>query len=1212
MSDDYTPPNAHNIVFNIEDDYLAPHSHNVVFSLDRAPDITMQYVNTLGWSSSQVGVSNVRGESRSVFAVGFWLANYGWPTIRNQFEYIKTPGFNANVFGQTTIRNRNRPLYVTGFDAAAFTRPFMYNLRQYMNAKGFVSESCGTEHKLYGGLRYIWPRGLDSPTIEKPVVINTTANQYVSLNGRGIAPLAIPPPNVFPQILHLQGMYTNVFGSTRIQINQIEPPGLMATESGQAWVSRSPREVLIIQGIDQSYLGFPKVIDPTQKIYHTDASPIPGGIFGDIQIRNKSRFLNARGFDESLYGDWATIYSNLQYIRPHGLHSLEISQPDIWNKIPSIIPKSFNTETKIFGLAHVGLFIRHIQVRGISGGARFGAHVLTKTPELLNTGFDAKAFGKATVSNYIRYIEVALGDQFSPSQPRLWHFSRYLKTVGSEYTTLGKPDLSHGVREIIYSGAQHSAIAAPTVWFRVRELAPESIFSYFPSWHKVGGTQNIKATGFDAALFGTRIIPVIQNIYAQGLYATLIEKTNIVDLRIRYIRAIGFHSFGQQASDRYGVAKVWNTRQYVVQQYDPNNGLVEQPFGQWTAIANRNRPMQMVGFSAARFGYSVVENKAHPILPSSIQSMAFAKAMISHRVRKIYPDFMEAPYISGWSIVNNSAFVIAPAGFVDSRYGMAEALNTRRYYRWVGAFDASLIGEPMIADRIRSLGIESRYAIQPPSIPIPDVQLLTRYIDVQGFDYPYLGAAELQIRWNKITTRWSHKDLMGEAYVHNVTPELKQKGAVTEVFGDNAIRTQWRDYFIDGISAAIYGNTTIAYRDRQFAVSGFNTMLLGRPRVIKTGAPPYTTQYIYLDGKEADGDQPAREGQGIAIPQAQVSAPRLRTNVIGAYGFVATEFGSAHLQSNGILVQPGISVSAIGQHTVDLYIRTIQAPSLGDLAQIESTRPRVSPHTIYAVVEAPDQAIRNHPGPIPHLVNSMAVFGHPTFTNRLRYLSVQSSNMLSLGNPRIFLAKNYIQVEGIRAFRFGWHNIYDDQPQLVEQYNSISGMIIPRPKIEHIYRGPQWVTVKNDSSTVVSEFGRTNVEHFHRTIVGRGSNMMLMGNSRGETSLYKPQSLWVGFPKPTIPDGFESERFGNTWISRKVRDVTAIGFESYTSEMEASSFKGRMQVKLASPTKPIKPIKQAETQGIFVGATGVPSIRLKTHYIRPDGNSDQFRKGGTT
>ena len=46
------------------------------------------------------------------------------------------------------------------------------------------------------------------------------------------------------------------------------------------------------------------------------------------------------------------------------------------------------------------------------------------------------------------------------------------------------------------------------------------------------------------------------------------------------------------------------------------------------------------------------------------------------------------------------------------------------------------------------------------------------------------------------------------------------------------------------------------------------------------------------------------------------------------------------------------------------------------------------------------------------------------------------------------------------------------------------------------------------------------------------------------------------------------------------------------------------------PCRGIDNIQRVTTQGFISSSHGYSSIKLAQHYIRPDGNSDQYRKGG--
>lgn len=95
---------------------------------------------------------------------------------------------------------------------------------------------------------------------------------------------------------------------------------------------------------------------------------------------------------------------------------------------------------------------------------------------------------------------------------------------------------------------------------------------------------------------------------------------------------------------------------------------------------------------------------------------------------------------------------------------------------------------------------------------------------------------------------------------------------------------------------------------------------------------------------------------------------------------------------------------------------------------------------------------------------------------------------------------------------------------------------------------------------------------------------------------------------PTIPAGYDASVFGKTVIGLRVRDVSAQGFDSFNGDMDISAFGGRLKVTLVKKPEIIEP-KDIQPLSFNQAVYGVPDIRLKTHYIRPDGNSDQYRKG---
>ncbi|UUM25962.1 hypothetical protein NQU59_09360 [Acinetobacter colistiniresistens] len=1178
-------------------------------SMGIARALPARYLILTGFNTFGSGTSTVINKTTVLKVNGSDGSRYGTASLKNKNIDVVVSGFESTSYGTHATYNLRKYILAASFSTALYGKPTVYNLRQYVQYSGSNVSRYGTAY-VQGGVKSVVVKGFNASAVAAPKVINTRADQYA--NPSGIAVIALPKPSVSPRIIYVSGIIAWGFGTAWIQRNP-SPKGFTTDSYGNAWVSHSPRYITPFK-VEAFLSGYAKVFDPTQRIYHEGSPPIPAGIFGDTSILNTRRIINVRGSDQSLYGDWSDVRSNLSTAGVQSFDANLFGNTEIRNKTPSVIPGAWDGAT--FGNTFISDRIRRINARGIDWpeSQRFGKHVLTKPPELKSSGFNALRFGEPWISNKTRELPPPGMNTLRFSDPVVWFRYRYVSVTGIGIPGFSQPKFEHGLRFILGQGNSHLRFGAPIVWFKVRSIQVPSIFREFESRHLVGGTQHIKLSGFDAARFGERIIPEIQATYTQGFNSQGFSEATQIELHTRWVRATGFLSFGKQASDRYGAAKVWNKRQYIQHSYDSGDGLNPGGFGQWNAIANRNRRIRVIGFDAARFGYHQIYNNARPLLPLSFMPGVFGTAMISDRVRRIRLEGMEAPYMSGWGRVFNAAHLISALGGKHEVFGSPSVLNTRREYRWVGAFESMQFGQPMIAFRIRNIHIESRYSIAPIYLPLPKFDLHTRYIEPQGPETDAFGGPSLHIKWNIITTRWSHRELFGDPFVRNLTPELKHRGANSEEFGKPAIRLQWERYQVEGFGSEIFGRQLIAFRDRSMMVSGFNAFAFGRINVTKTGAPPYSLQMITLDWA-GEGERPDNfSGNGIEVPSNQVPGASLKTNVIFASGFVATQMGSHHAQSNGILVEPGIQQFAIGDHIVGLKNRSIQVPTLGDFGiGIGETRPSISPHTIYAVIEAPAQAIQNHykHGRL-HYVNSDngnrapgEVFGRTVVTLRHRKLSLGVGNQSNIGKPSLILRKHYLRPTGIQSFRMGWHFLSDGSPRELVQFDSNNNALYGRPTVTSPYFGPRYIRPGGFNAAA---FGNNWIEHFHRTVKANGFNALAMGVGRQGDTPYKPQGLWIGPQMPTIPKGYDAALFGTTWISNKVRGISTIGFDSMENDWDISSFKERMKVILVKKPIIIEP-KEIQPLSFDQTAYGVANIRLKTHYIRPDGNSDQYRKG---
>ena len=1211
----YIAPKGNELDFNFTTAYSAPVGNQFLFDFVEGdspePEIKNQYLFPDGIVAEGIPNPHLRIKQMWVRPEGFISNTFGAALVKNKQSFLNVKGWVDSSFGTNKIFNRNFEIQVYGFNSQIFETPSkVYNLKQFIQLSGIDSARYGTAY-LQGGVKFVQLGGINSLALGQHKVINTRADQ--SVQPSGITPLAIPQPNVSPQILTVQGILGTQWGDPYIQRNP-NPIGWISERIGTAWVSRSPRFYTVGIG-ELTQFGSHKVFDGKQTV--APYVPIVGGVFGDIRIRNLNFKIAPLSIEAPPLTDWVNIENHARFYALKGFDSSRYGTASIRNGTPSLTPKNF--DSAVFGQALIADRVRRVNTPGFNL-MRFGQAIVTKTPQLTPQSISPPELGQATLTLYTRYV-VSLGRDLSAiGQPFIAMARRSIKTSGLDFAEIGAPKLSHGVRELLVKGFDHSQYGSShRTWFRVRTLAPESIFNAELQYnHMVGGSRHIAVKGFEATLFGTRIIPEQQTVIAHTFASMVFGQPKLTKTR-EYLKVIGFATGGAQPADRWGKATVFNTRQYIVQTFDIDSELNPPKMNGWTSIVNRNRIIGPTGSTMSLFGRPSILNNARPILPIGLDHSKFGVQFVSAGIREIMLEGLEAPYFSGWTNLHNAAAVLKPKGFKTEKFGTAAVTNTRRYYPRVGNFESMVFGQPMISFKIRNLTFESRYSIGPIYLPMPNVQLYTRYVEPVGNDFAVFGLPALTIHKKIITPRWTLRDLFGDVQLRNVTPEVKTKGRNSEEFGTASIRTQWRMIETFGESMQLWGKPVIADRKRTITVAGFNANAIGHAlRVRGTASPPLSSQYIYLNnvenrGEDADDDTAIiKDGFGIAIPLDQVSEPSLKTNVIRVEGFIATKFGENNLYSNGILMENGIKLDKeCGTPSVQLRRRSLLVEGINNSIAVGA--PRLSPYTIHAVMEAPHQAKDNHPVSNLHYVNSDGgsrkageVFGRARVWQHNPYLNPSSVHPLNrYGTPTVQLKRRYIEVKGIQAYRFGWHSVGDG-----------TQIITTRPSVPHTVFGVATIALVKDKQFQVKPSGlaaptinRPIVQHLHRTFKIDGIDSLRMGSSRGGPQ-YMPQSLHVGPRMPVIPIGELMEKFGTTRISLRVRNLVMTGFDSLVMEYDVANFDKRIRVQHGQGCTPTKPVQHLTPVGFDALRSSASNIRAGVHYIRPDGNSDQFRKGG--
>lgn len=1158
-------------------------------------------------------VKNQNGEN---VAMTFYLEaepnifGSGFDSFTSGSHYITIPsnqnitfdGLAHTLYGTPALKKLAATIAPDGFIATRYGANLAYNLKQFAPLQGRTQSLYGTAF-MQGGVKTVLIESIVSTSINGPIVVNTSANRQLLI--KAIEAPVMPAPVITPHMLYAPAIYQGSVGEHDIRTSRIVlGRGNLHTLAGTPtiWYHTRP---LAVNGFESFDTGYPKIKDAAQVIQQAPSTKT--AVFGDIAIRNASQFARDAGaIDDMVVSEWTTIVNVGRYVAAKGFTKPSIGTLKITNKSPAL---SFTgIAAPIFYAPAIGYRIRTVLPAGFDR-LQLGSVGVIKTPELKPTGFNAGTIGSATISNYTRYIQHDGLDQQKHGSHTAWFRYRYINAKSFDVSIVNGATLTHGVREVISNGFVVDSYGQPWVSLGTRTVKPDSVYKETYSYHYVGRHQQIKPLGYVATLFGTRITPDSQSVYPQGAVGAWGLTT--AELKTRYIKPAGYISVGQQAADRWGGAKFYNLTQYVQQEFDVNGGLVPPPWSDWTLIENKNKQVRAIGVNTARFGYYQIDNNAAPLLPPGIeppQSTRFERAAISHAIRFIPLQGIEPPHISTWTRTHNAARIVAPAGALQSLFGYPGALKTRRYYPNIGRIESQDFGEPMIADRIRTIDIEKRYSIAPPIVRLPTIDLLTKYVDVAGYETDSYGSPSISIHFNIIKTQWAHREKSGNPILRNVTPELLTNGRDTSEFGDTAIRTEWRDVYARGDDTSRIGLLKIADTKQSIAIAGWrDTVTSQRHTVIRLGTNPYALQNIFLNNESS----PELDGFGIRPPQEQVSKPGFNQNVLyPKTKDVSSSFGNAFVWTNNIIVYGGIAIDGVSdQVSVFNALQHVGPKSIAS-AGSRLGNPRLSPHTIWAVMDAPKQARENHPTRQLHYIDSESVFGTPSIEGKLRFIRHSSTygTRTQYGTPAITLKKNILLCDGFRSARFGLPSIPFTLQEIevregIFNDNRWGGTEVTRPP----YVGPQLIGALGLGS---QNFGKTAIDNFIRHLSPRGLDALNMGTKKQYDTPYMWQGLRIGAHVPLIISGGDTSKFGTAFISNWIREVTPVGLNAFVSSYDLSNFNNRMKVSNKQSVDTNINTKKVYVNGVDSLLMGEASIRLNQQFIRPDGNSDQFRKGG--
>lgn len=866
----------------------------------------------------------------------------------------------------------------------------------------------------------------------------------------------------------------------------------------------------------------------------------------------------------------------------------------------------------LFGLHQIRLGQYFIRSPGLDSFVPGIPGIKNRNVQVQPNGLLATAFGRPSIKSMRSYIQAGALNSLKFGAIRISYKEQKATTTQKDPSTLwGNTRIAYGVRYV-----EHNSTLALTrfgmAWasYSPRYIEPRGLFQLFESNHVVGISRSVKMEGVDFARFGSRIIPESQVIYPQG-FSTLFGDLEIHNY-LQHIQPKGFLTVGEHADLRFGHVDIFNSTQYVAPFHDDSSLAAGERFPEQFPhqIVNRNRHVYTHGVINQRFGYQELNLNARLIAPVGIASpieITLTKSFIAHSVRRLHMDGIEPPYFSTRAIIYLGAKVVKAAGRTLSLFGTPHVENTRRFFRFISLGEQSIFGQAFISQGVRHLRFDPDRTIAPPQIPMPEVKLGRRFIEPLGIDSVRYGLTFTEERFTKIAPRWVYRDMVGEPVIRNLTPELKAKGLDMSDFGKPYIGLYTRGLQTDGLSSQIFGRLKIGDLNQSIDMLAYGIAAPTISRLHKIeriGAGKYITQNIFPRSIEAPQfpgkDNWHKVTQNVLRPESDKEM---------------TLFGNTRIHANSIRVEPGLWEILIGKPTVEYKNRTIRVDS-ASCDFLEIGKPRMSPHTIWAVVEAPDQAKNNHyRHPVRlHYVDGLTPggntkepgveFGTPKIGFKNARYAMPGLNMLEIGKPTIINRVYRIEPKGMSTLRMGTLGPIGDQTVLFRPKDPQT--LYGKPVIQHV---PEFNSKLKPSGFLTGAFGRPYIDFYHREIKPAGIASLQMGVSIPNDKPYMWQGLRIGLHVPTRVGGEIHSKYGTAWISPRVREILPDGLDfSLVSEYAPGHFKQRMTVR--NLTQPDYPLTQVvRVQGLFGTVFGVPDIKPVTHYIRPDGNMDNYRKG---
>lgn len=844
-------------------------------------------------------------------------------------------------------------------------------------------------------------------------------------------------------------------------------------------------------------------------------------------------------------------------------------------------------------LTHWRQAVAPIGFSGIDWGA---AAVVNVRHAVAPTGILGLSFGVSSVQNLRRFVRLAGWGAYLSGQPRIQNWQRFLlqSNEGARYTQWGTAKLhipfdqvatlkgldatqwgmsfvSHAIRWL----EQHEPHAGPqvgtaSVIHRNRTISVP--WSEFTQWGQalVGRHATLSASGLDSMRLGGAAVEHGNVIKPGGWLSQSIAEFPAWASRSRRVLLIEQRS----ESTEWGWGASYNLQQHITHDGFPweHEGT---KFGVLAWVYNRDRTVSAFGLDSLRFGIaSDVVNAAHALYVLPFNSLEWGSTFIAPGIRTVAMGGINSFRMSNYgTLVHNAARVVSAISSASLRFGQAAvASNLQTIRPHSGPVES--FGMAFLAPAVRyieqapALSASSRYGT--PAVSLRWQHVMTVGVPPAGTGAPVVLGPFIR----RLRPSWTMRDGYGFPVVRNATPQLYPPGRPFSEWGEGVVDYRDRGLRTAGIEPPVVTRPAIRFRTQRLVVLGWYSF----------GHQSNATQV-----RNALPDPPAQQNIVVrpADAMTRFGGPIMNLGFAYPNGWLSNQWGDSSVRLQGAIIRTFYAQLEVGEPRVDLRVRRIHPKMIPDDEQTSDAvfgKSRVTPHTIWARTDTPEQAAANHPGLPFHPIGSHEIGGYqdsrwPWFGHTVISLSRRAIGHRQLeqhtgyGSATLTLRTQYLAPGGISPLWMPFPVFLPHRRKMhvVSWESVVVGEAV-------VSRAPGSFQRLDVTGRAEGAMGWLAIDNFHRNIAPSGFAATAWGNN----------VPMVHFPRHFEIGAGVLSQWGNPWVSRLHREVAPAGMDAL--EMDWVRLRDRMSVVVRH---------RLEATGADSVEVPMPCIRNAQQFIAP-------------